>query len=133
MHYDAIVFAGGMANANELADYSQVLDLINYYYDNDKFVCGICATPAVVFSRTKILNGKSFTCYPADDLIAMVSDAQYVDKPVVVSGKVITSQSPYSSMAYALTIVKELGYDIDDLQKAIKYPRQNRGYLGIST
>ena len=120
LDFDAIIFAGGMANANELAEYSQVIDLINYYNENNKMICGICATPAVVFSRTDILNNKSFTCYPEEELINMVSASQYVDRPVVVSGNVITSQSPHSSMAYALTIVKELGYDIEDLQKALK-------------
>ena len=67
-----------------------------------------------------ILKDKNFTCYPDEELINMVSASQYVDRPVVVSGNVITSQSPHSSMAYALTIAKELGYDISEVQKAIK-------------
>ena len=120
LEFDGIVFAGGMANAESLASNAQVLDLINYYYDNDKFICGICATPAIVFSKTKILSGRQFTCYPDQDLISMVSDGEFIDKPVIVGGKIITSQSPYSSMAYALTIAKELGYDISEVQKAIK-------------
>jgi len=92
-----------------------VIDLINYYYDNKKLVCGICATPALVFSKTKILDSNSFTCYPG-----MSTDGNYVDKAVVVSDNVITSQSPYTAMVYALTIVKELGYDIDSLQKELR-------------
>lgn len=120
LDFDGIVFAGGMGNANALANDQQVLDLINYYFDQEKLICGICATPAVVFSRTNILAGKSFTCYPDKDLIAMVANAEFVDKAVVIDGKIITSQSPYTSMAFGLTIVKELGYDISNLQSAIK-------------
>lgn len=120
LDYDAIVFAGGMGNANSLANNDQVLELINYYYDNGKLVCGICATPAVVFSKTKILDNKRFTCYPDQELINLVSQGNFENKSVVVDGNVITSQSPYTSMAYALTIAKELGYDIETLQKEIK-------------
>ena len=119
LEFDAIVFAGGMSNAEALSRDSRVIDLINYYYEHDKFVCGICATPAIVFSKTNILKSKSFTCYPDQDLIDML-DGEFVDRPVVVCGKVITSQSPYSSMAFALTIAKELGYDITEVQNAIK-------------
>ena len=120
LDFDAIIFVGGMANANSLASNNKVIELIDYYYKSKKLVCGICATPAVVFSKTNILDGKQFTCYPVDDLIGLVKNAEFVDKAVVVCDNVITSQSPYSSMAYALTIVKELGYDIDELQNDLK-------------
>ena len=116
---DAIIFAGGMPNAVSLSSDQRVLDLINYYFDNGKFVCGICATPALVFSKTKILEGKDYTCYPDEEFKNMVN-GNFVDKSVVVAGNVITSQSPYTSMSFALTIAKELGYDITDLQKALK-------------
>lgn len=117
---DAIVFAGGMGNARDLSEEQQIIDLINYYYDAGKYVCGICATPAMVFGKTKILDGRQFTCYPDDDLKSMVEVGEFVNKSVVVSGNVITSQSPYTAMAYALTIAKELGYDIEDLQNSLK-------------
>lgn len=120
LDYDAIVFAGGMVNANTIASDDRVLELIKYYNECNKWICGICATPAVVFSKANILANRSYTCYPDSDLISMSSSGQFVDKSVVVSDNIITSQSPYTSMAYALTIAKELGYNVDALQKAIK-------------
>lgn len=120
LDYDAIIFAGGMANANAVANDDRILDLIKYYNDHNKWICGICATPAIVFSKTNILDNRLFTCYPEDELISMVASGQFVNKPVVVCDNIITSQSPYTSMAFALTIAKELGYDIESLQGAIK-------------
>ena len=120
LDFDAIIFAGGMSNAHALANDQRILDLINFYHENGKLVCGICATPAIVFSRTTILDKKNFTCYPDEDLKKLVTNGVFVDKSVVISDNVITSQSPYTSMAFALTIAKELGYDIEELQKALK-------------
>lgn len=120
LDFDAIVFAGGMGNANALAKETKVLELIEYYNSSNKLICGICATPAIVFGKTTILDGKNYTCYPDEEFKSLVSNGNFVDKSVVISGNVITSQSPYTSMAYALTIAKELGYDIGELQKALK-------------
>ena len=115
MNFDGLIFVGGMDNAISLSNEQKVIDLIEYYNDNKKLICGICATPAIVFRKTKILENKEYTCYPG-----MSQDDNYVNKSVVVSGNVITSQSPYTAMAYALTIAKELGYDIERLQKELK-------------
>ena len=109
-----------MANANAMSEDSNVLKLIEYYYDQKKLICGICATPAIVFSKTKILKDKNFTCYPDENLISKVTDCVFVDKAVVISDNIITSQSPFTSFAYGLTIAKELGYDIEELQKELK-------------
>ena len=54
--FDGIVFAGGMPNAISLSENSQVTQLINSFYDNGKLVCGICATPAIVFSKTNLFH-----------------------------------------------------------------------------
>ena len=109
LEYDAIVFAGGMKNAITLSENKLILELINYYYDNDKLVCGICATPAVVFSKTKILDGKNFTCYPDKNLIEKVNGL-FIDEDVVFDG-VLTSQSPSTATQFALAIIDILGYD----------------------
>ena len=109
LDFDCIAFAGGMKNAISLSENSDILKLIEYYYDNDRLVAGICATPAIVFSKTKILDGKDFTCYPDENLISKVN-GRYVDEPVVFDG-VLTSQSPATAMKFGLAILDILGYD----------------------
>ncbi len=109
--YDGIVFAGGMENARELSQTNDVMRLIKDYYVNEKLVAGICASPAMVISKVGILTGKRVTCYPAEQLIAMLDGAEYIDSPVVVDGNIITSQSPATAMEFALEIAKYLGED----------------------
>lgn len=120
LDYDGIVFGGGMANAESLAQNDDVLKVIEYYYDQKKMVAGICATPSIVFGKTKILDNKNFTCYPSEELIANVKNGKFIDKCARVCDNVITSQSPYTAMSFALTIAKYLGYPIDGIQKDLK-------------
>lgn len=114
LDFDAIVFAGGMKNAIALSENSGVLDVINYYHKNEKFVCGICATPAIVFAKTNILSGANFTCYPDSEMIADAekkSGGNFIDEEVVFSENILTSQSPSTAIHFALAICEILGYD----------------------
>lgn len=120
LDYDGIIFGGGMDNATNLAENEDVLKAINYYYGQKKMVAGICASPAIVFGKTNILDNKYFTCYPTEEFISSVKNGKYVDKACCVSDNIITSQSPYTAMAFALTIAKYLGYDIENIQKDLK-------------
>ena len=114
LDYDAIIFAGGMKNAITLSENKGVLDLITYYHKNEKFVCGICATPAVVFANTDILDGVNFTCYPDKQLLVEAcnkSKGIWLDEDVVFSENILTSQSPATATHFALAICEILGYD----------------------
>ena len=115
LDYDGIAFVGGMKNAQTLADNSFVLDLINYYLENNKLVAGICATPALVFSKSNMQDGMDITCYPDDELKAMVARFNYIDKNVVIADNVITSQSPFTAFEFALNIVQYLGLNAGGL------------------
>lgn len=120
MNYDGILFAGGMANANSLAESDDVLKLIKYYNDNKKLIAAICASPALVLSKAGIIENKICTCYPDEGLISKIKNAKYIDKSVVVCDNIITSQSPFTAMAFALAIVNYFGYDVKKLQTDLK-------------
>lgn len=120
LDYDGIIFGGGMQNAISLSEDENVLKIIEHYFDEGKMIAGICASPAIVFAKTKILDNKTFTCYPSEELITNVKNGKYVDKCAVVCDNIITAQSPYTAMAFSLTIAKYLGYDIEAIQKDLK-------------
>ena len=115
LEYDGVVFVGGMQNAKTLSENSQVIELIDYYYDNKKMIAGICATPALVFSKSSLPDNLECTCYPDEELKSAMSRFNYVDKNVVVSENVITSQSPFTSFEFALNIVDYLGCNAEAL------------------
>ena len=62
---DGVVFAGGMLNAETLSEERPVIDLVNYFYENDKLVAAICASPALILPKTKISRYLECTCYPS--------------------------------------------------------------------
>lgn len=114
LDFDAIIFAGGMKNAITLSENNDILKLIEYYKSNGKLICGICATPAIVFSKTNILDDGEFTCYPDSQLIETATKnckGFYLDKEVVFSGNILTSQSPSTATHFALAICEVLEYD----------------------
>lgn len=110
LEYDGVVMVGGMDNATRLSEEESVLNLLKSYLEKNKLIAGICATPALVFTKAGILEGKTATCYPSDSFINNM-DGEYVDEACVVCDNIITSQSPDTAMEFALTIVQYLGYD----------------------
>lgn len=62
-------------------------------YENGKMVAAICHGPWVLISAG-ITKGRQMTCFLSikDDLIN--SGAKYVDAPVVVDGRLVTSRQP---------------------------------------
>ena len=63
-NYDMIVLPGGMPGAKNLSENEIVLDAINDFADKDKFIAAICASPALVLTKTNVIEGKKVTCYP---------------------------------------------------------------------
>lgn len=110
LEYDGVVLVGGMSNSISLSQDDSVLKLLREYMDRGKLVAGICATPALVFSKAGILNGKTATCYP-DVALSSNMMGTFVDEECVVCENLITSQSPDTAMEFALTIINYLGYD----------------------
>ena len=104
-----------MANAKALSEEGTVIDLVNHYYKNEKIVAAICASPAFILPKTKIPKSTSVTCYPDEGLVPMLDGFKFVDDNVVVSNNVITSQSPFTALEFALSIVDYLGGDARQL------------------
>lgn len=116
--FDGVVLVGGMKNAITLSETSDILSLLEDFNNNQKLIAGICATPSIVFSKTNILSGKGATCYPSSDLIANLEN--FIDSPVVVSGNVITSQSPATAIDFALAILNYFEIDVSSLISELK-------------
>ena len=86
---DMIKFANDMVNA-------------------DKIIASICHG-AWLLCSTKILKGKTATCFMAirDDI--KNAGAKYVDEECVVDGNLITSRKPDDLPAFCEAILKALG------------------------
>ena len=105
--YDAIVIPGGMPGAVSIANQSKVVNALKSFYNQSKLIASICAAPAVVFAKEKIVLDKKMTCYPAQDFIELLGD-NYLEKSVVVDKNVITANGPKSAMEFSLAICSAL-------------------------
>lgn len=120
LDYDGVVFVGGMKNAKSLSENSSIIELIDYYLEAEKLVAGICATPALVFPKTQMPDAMDCTCYPDDELKSNLSRFNFIDKNVVVSKNVISSQSPFTAFEFALNIVDYLGLNAGQLLASLQ-------------
>lgn len=106
MDFDAIVIPGGGGGVENLMKDEGVLSAIREMDKAGRWVAAVCAGP-LVLQAAGILEGRRVTCYPAcaEDLTA----TPRVNERVVVDGKLITSQGPGTSMAFAIELVRQFG------------------------
>ena len=106
---DLLFCPGGSRGADNLAACKELLAHLEKAWDDGKFVSAICASPAVVLGKTKVLDGKKWTCYPQmqDNAKAEYLNA-YCDKVFVTDGNLITSRGAGAAEEFAMELVRLL-------------------------
>ncbi|MEM7821637.1 MAG: DJ-1/PfpI family protein [Candidatus Aenigmatarchaeota archaeon] len=106
--FDALVIVGG-SGSPKLAEYPEVINILKKFKEQEKPIAAICLAPYVL-AKAGILEGKNVTLYPADFAIAEIrrAKANYVEKPVVVDGRIITADGPQSAEMFGNEIVNIL-------------------------
>lgn len=103
--FAAVVLPGGYGNSQTLAADVRVRQLAKEYADSGKWVCALCASPALVLSPLGLLKGKKATCHPS---LLGEMDAVITDGSVVTDAPFITSRGPGTTLVFALEIVRQL-------------------------
>lgn len=106
--FDAIVLPGGNQGVENLMADARVLDAIRALHAAGRWVCAVCAAP-LVLQKAGVIEGRRVTCYPSAGEKLTVT-RRLADR-VVVDGRLITSQGPGTSIAFALEIVRRLAGD----------------------
>lgn len=102
--FDLIACPGGTAGAEAQGRHRGLVDKLREQKAAGRWVAAICAAPALVLAANGLIDDRRATCYPAfRDKLPRPSDER-----VVVDGKVVTSQSPATAMAFALKLVELL-------------------------
>jgi len=104
--YDAVIIPGGMPGATNIAASKEAGTLIKEMAAAGKFVCAICAAPAVVLAPLGLLSGKKFTCYPGME--EKVSNGKWTDERVAIDGTIITSRGAGTAGAFAVAIIGQM-------------------------
>lgn len=101
-----IIIPGGVPGAPNLHACQQVNDIILNQWNEGGKVAAICAGPAVVLAPTGILKGRKATCYPGLEKDLEQGGATYIKQPVVVDGRLITSEGPGTTLQFAGAILE---------------------------
>jgi 4-methyl-5(b-hydroxyethyl)-thiazole monophosphate biosynthesis len=114
--WDAVILPGGMPGASNLAASRETAALLKEMAAAHKWVCAICASPAVVLAPLGLLAGIKYTCYPGmeKDVPGTPSKgAQWSDRRVVCvpsdsGGGIITSRGAGTAGAFAVAVISAL-------------------------
>lgn len=90
--FDCVVIPGGYA-PDRLRRSKAVLKFVKQMFVDGKVVASICHAAWVPISAG-IVEGRTMTCFSAikDDLVN--AGAKFVDKPVVIDGRLVSSRTP---------------------------------------
>ena len=107
--YDALFFVGGPGAMDNL-DNQQSYNLIKAWAATGKPFGAICISPRIL-AHAGVLKGKKVTGWDDDHELAKIFkkyDVNYIHRPVVVDGTVITATGPMAAEEFGHTIVKVL-------------------------
>ncbi|MGK3741689.1 MAG: transcriptional regulator GlxA family with amidase domain [Bacillariaceae sp.] len=110
--------------AEHLRDSEILISILEKQKAAGKLYAAICAAPAVVLASHGLLDDiEGATCYPAEPFRQKLVNP--VDDAVAVTGNVITSKGPGTSLAFALEVGEQLfGKEIGDkIQKEMLIQR----------
>lgn len=107
--YDAVVAVGGRATPDWLWKDAAAHALLRDAKAVGKVVAGICLSGATL-AIAGVLEGVEATCWPTEaSLDAMrKGGARYVDRPVVVSGRIATANGPPAAREFGKALVRLL-------------------------
>lgn len=104
-HFDLLILPGGQPGTDNLAADSRVKTLLDAIWNKGGLIAAICAAPTILASYG-FLEGKRATSHPS--MQSEMNIGQYSEEAVVIDGRVITSRSPGTAMAFAFALVKQL-------------------------
>lgn len=117
---DMIVLPGGMPGTKNLEAHPGLMEQLDRFYAEGKYVSAICAAPSVLGHRG-ILKGRRACCYPGFE--EHLDGAEVSFDNVCVSGNVITSRGMGTAISFALAIIGSLigQQEASDLAASIVY------------
>ena len=90
--YDAIVIPGGRA-PDRMRINQGLVSIVRHANKMGKPIAAICHGPQMLI-EADIVRGKRATCWKSVATDLKNAGAQYIDRPVVVDGNIITSRQP---------------------------------------
>jgi protein deglycase len=103
--FDVLVVPGGAKGVEKLLKEERLHEAIRRLHRAGKIIAAVCAGP-LVLQQAGVLSGCKVTCHPGD--AAKITQAQWMNEPVVIDGNIITSQGAGTCFKFALAIISKV-------------------------
>ncbi|MGG7058220.1 DJ-1 family glyoxalase III [Clostridium nigeriense] len=116
--YDLMILPGGRPGGANLKENPDVIKMVQYYNENNKYLAAMCSG-TVVLSDANVIEGKKVTGYTgyADKLVGGI----FLEDVVVFDQNIITSQGPATPYPFAFKIAEVLGKDVSEMKERLMY------------
>jgi len=105
--YDALVLPGGVMNPDKLRIIPEAVAFVRAFFEAGKPVAAICHGQ-VLLVEAGVVKGRTMTSYKAIKTDLENAGALWVDREVVVDGKLVTSRHPGDLAAFNYELIKVL-------------------------
>ena len=111
--YAALLLPGGVANPDTLRTIPKAVQFVREFLVADKPVAAICHGPWLLVEADAVA-GRTITSWPSLQTDIRNAGGTWVDEPVHVDDKLITSRKPADIPFFNKRIVQEFGNRIDE-------------------
>jgi protease I len=111
--YDALLLPGGVANPDALRLEPAAVQFVREFMLADKPVAAICHGPWLLVEAAAV-SGRTLTSWPSLKTDIRNAGGQWVDQPVTVDDRLITSRKPADIPAFSAAIVKQFASRIEE-------------------
>jgi protease I len=111
--FDALVLPGGVANPDKLRTNKNAVNFVRAFMEADKPVAAICHGPWLLVEADAV-RGRTITSWPSLETDVKNAGGAWVDKPVQLDQKLLTSRKPDDLPAFCAQLVELLANAIDE-------------------
>ncbi|MCM1027386.1 MAG: DJ-1/PfpI family protein [Roseburia sp.] len=100
--YDMLVLPGGMPGTRNLEACGELMEQVDRFYADGKYIGAICAAPSI-FGHRGILKGRKACSFPSFE--SHLEGAEVTGGPVEISDHVVTSRGMGTAIDFGLAIL----------------------------
>ena len=111
--YDALLLPGGVKNPDLLRMDQHAVQFVREFMLSEKPVAAICHGPWMLVEANAV-SGRTLTSWPSLKTDIRNAGGQWVDQPVQIDDRLITSRKPDDIPAFSAAIVKQFANKIEE-------------------
>lgn len=117
-NYDMIVLPGGRPGGANLKANPDVIKMLHYYNENNKYIAAMCSGTTVL-EEAQVITGKKVTGYTG--YAEKLPSGQFTGALTEFDQNIITSQGPATGLPFAFRIMEVLGIDPSNIKYRLMY------------